>query len=1038
MGDRNEDPRDSSGSSDDSSNSSDDSSNSSDDSSSDSEDDGSIRDHRSSKSVDHRRSSPVDPESDSSDSEASSLDPGEQQHATKAAAGSEDSSDSSADSSSDSSGSHDSPSNSSDSSSEDSSSDDSSSESEPEELPTRTLSNSHKNLQSFEPPQLPTTTPVSDAPSQTPPVAPGQGLSKTQRRNARRKLDSTTHEGNETSQSLGSPEESGSTQRRVKPNIGAARRMLMGSLGLKNPKSKADEDKIRQDLMKGVRPHTNARLTEPSPQPEESAHTQESVDEDPEAWREKISYRAVECCHDGIELSEPPFPFVQRWDPQQQIESWFGTKNKRGGKRKRAQQDQAQVPEDGDSQESKKRRLTGGGVTFSDAVESMEEGNTTLNYDDPVEEAPVANGQPLESQAIDFEDLPSLPSDLTSLPPLLPGKAIAGMVITWKQLVLSPATNWQPEVVNLTGVLVRVYDEDATDLEFLLAQRDRNLDRTEKVYDEITGKRVYDRFEAPDDDEEDESEADDGYRRLTFAELIEPKILQEPLGEKETPKGQEESSGPTDSVIHETVYDDQSQPSHANEEMTGQSEAGEGSQSQDVAEESQANANTDDGQSHNGIDSQRGVSERDQPSSNVESQPEHAAEQNAEDDVSTPKASTNPPKATEDDSQQSTSSLGQALSISSDRRHEISLMIAEAGFRKDVTPSNLRARTNSPSRQLMEMSGAIDDSQPLSEMTAAKENTPIASKEQTAGTEGVPPPSSASSVRSGRQPDTDFSFDMGGDDMPHIGDTGGGSPVLGETTPRAEVQTPKRGKQASVEPSTRDSVDFPGLDQLFLTATSQQHTQDSESPSKSQVLSELQSRKVIVRRDEEYEAAMRRLDDEEDDEEDEEEEESQSPRPFRRTRKQLFPNSSQPMPSRSPELPDIKPVIKTAPSSFSEATDAWPSTRTRKRTSSPFVLPEGSQVISLSSRSSSPVEEYIELYAEDDIDEDYEEKSSSLPHGAGWVQMNKPPRAKSRAKSMPAARAGHKAAGGRRSIPPSTVPEMSKKSRGSRKSSAGL
>ncbi|WYZ41248.1 hypothetical protein EsH8_V_000143 [Colletotrichum jinshuiense] len=534
------------------------------------------------------------------------------------------------------------------SSSEDSSSEDSSSDSEPEEIPTKTLSNQYKSL---EPPKVPQ---AAAAPaSQAQPVPPGQGLSKTQKRNARRKLakqmtaqphpasgqrdrepsgsavtkiaddqaaflarkqalldailSETTYEpvgqeksqgvsdsapqdmdvdstpdAMETSQSPAAQGEDTAVQRRMKPNVGAARRMLMGSLGLKNPKTKADEDKIRQDLMKGVRPHTNARLTEAASQAEESAQAQELVEEDPEAWREKIAYRAVECCHEGIELSEPPFPFVQRWDPQQQVEEWFGSKNKRGGKRKRVQRNQAQYYEDGDSQASKKRRVTGESVgeIFSDALESfLEEGDTTLNYDDPPDTPLVAKAGAGESQATDIDDLPSLPSDLTSLADLGPGEAKIGMVITWKQLLLSPATNWQPEVVNLTGILVRVHDEDASDLEFLLAQRDRNLEHAEKKYDEDTGERVYDRFEAPDDDEDaDDEEQDEGYRRLNYTELIEPKIVQQPFqsGDKEKASGNKDSSAaPADSVVHETVYDGQSEPSQVNGDAASQSEVGE-------------------------------------------------------------------------------------------------------------------------------------------------------------------------------------------------------------------------------------------------------------------------------------------------------------------------------------------------------------------------------------------------------------------------------------------------------------------------------
>ncbi|KAL0942919.1 uncharacterized protein CTRU02_200805 [Colletotrichum truncatum] len=976
---------------------------------------------------------------------------------------------------------------SSESSSESSSSDESDSESEPKKLPTKTSADQHKAMDAFKL-QLPPMTSSISRGQPFPPVPPGQGLSKTQKRNARRKLAkqmtsqgrSTPGQSSATSQTSAvdahdeqaallarkkalldaiisdapaesqgqeaSTEITGSTQdsaqaqsnspqtsttqgdasgqRRMKPNVGAARRMLMGSLGLKNPKTKADEEKIKQDLMKGVRPHTNARLEEANLQAGESSGPQESLDEDPEAWREKITLRGVECCHDGVVLSEPPFPFVQRWDPQQQVEVWFGT-NKRGGKRKRAQRNQAHFYEGGESQSSKKRRVTGdSAVTFSDAVESMEEGDTTLNYDDPVEEPeePEVPKAPVEeSQATDMEDLPSLPSDLTTLPLLQPGEAKAGMVITWKQMVLSIATNWQPEVINFTGVLVRVFDEKATDFEFLLARRDRNIDRNEKVYDDYTGKRVYDRFEAPDDDDDEDDEGiDDGYRKLSYAELIEPRILQQPLAGKETPNGITESgnadsgSAVSESIVRETVYDEV--------------------QSLQVDGESPGQSKLRDNENDDQLESVSGHERRGSDEPQAENNSRAAA---VEDGIVTPRAKTDANinhLATEESTSQQ-SGPGQdaaALSVSSNRHREISLSIEEVGLGKDLSHSIMRRKTSSPSRQLLEMSGVLGTHRTASksplEMDAADDSASIAP-----GHDAIPP-SSEHSVRSGRQPDLDFNLDMDGEDLPQINETIVGSPILGEPLSNTQDQTPTQNRQASNEPSSCDSL--PSLDLIFLTATSQRNTLSDESPSKSQVLSELNSGKSAVPVDEEYEAAMRRIDNEEDDVEDEKAQD------FGSTQKQLFPNSSQPAPERSPELPGIElgvdPISKTAPSSFNEleneSKEIKPLSRTRKRKSSPFVIPTGSQVISLSSsRSNSPEEELREVYAEDAIDGDYQESSKSLPRGSGGV--TEPRRISTRAKSMSAALAAVKPTDRRKSVPSSTAPAKSTaKPRGQRKS----
>ena len=66
-------------------------------------------------------------------------------------------------------------------------------------------------------------------------------------------------------------------------------------------------------------------------------------------------------------------------------------------------------------------------------------------------------------------------------------------------------------------------DDDAATLKVCLARRDRYLDSNEKRYDHTTGQRIYDRFEAPDLQEEDEENdgndedgVDEGYRNISW------------------------------------------------------------------------------------------------------------------------------------------------------------------------------------------------------------------------------------------------------------------------------------------------------------------------------------------------------------------------------------------------------------------------------------------------------------------------------------------------------------------------------------------
>lgn len=281
--------------------------------------------------------------------------------------------------------------------------------------------------------------------------------------------------------------------RRLNLNTSASKRMLFGALGLKAPKTKDDEEKLKKDLMKGVKPLTNKRLVQEVEQPPQADTTM--LDD---AWRDKIIYRAVECCHDGIVLSEPPFPFVQRWDPQQQ----YSTR-----KRKRQSQTHYEDYED-DS------------LVYDDTpaeTDSRKKAKAQKNKSGEVsKDAPSTNGH-----ARDPVDLPPLPSDLTSLVALEQKNVIPGQLITWKQLSMSKATNWQPQMASFTGVILP--DSDAKNINVLLARRDREVN--DHAYDEHTGQRIYEKFEAPTLDDEETAEEDDGHRTVNWHEMMEPRLI---------------------------------------------------------------------------------------------------------------------------------------------------------------------------------------------------------------------------------------------------------------------------------------------------------------------------------------------------------------------------------------------------------------------------------------------------------------------------------------------------------------------------------
>lgn len=291
-------------------------------------------------------------------------------------------------------------------------------------------------------------------------------------------------------------------------DVASSKRLLFGSLGLRTPKTKEDEEAMREKLTAKVKTFVSRRE-------EANGEEQEAASDAEENWQEKLIVRATECVFDDIELTAPPFPFEQRWDAEAheiigQRKGW----GKRKGRRKR--QKIAQV------QELELEEYSNGYWE--------ENGDISLNYDDESyfqdEEANhVAEDIPMtdtNGTAEETDDLPALPVDVSSVPDLAEDQLRSGAIIAFKQLDMSKATNWQPKVSDYRVAEVDSVLEDKT-VKVRLAKRDRE-ERTDDVDDEEEGPRKYSGFEMPGLDEE--TGEDDGFRELEFSELIEPKLLQ--------------------------------------------------------------------------------------------------------------------------------------------------------------------------------------------------------------------------------------------------------------------------------------------------------------------------------------------------------------------------------------------------------------------------------------------------------------------------------------------------------------------------------
>ena len=263
---------------------------------------------------------------------------------------------------------------------------------------------------------------------------------------------------------------------------------------------------------------------------------------------------------------------------------------------------------------------------------------------------------------------------------------------------------------------------------------------------------------------------------------------------------------------------------------------------------------------------------------------------------------------------------------------------------------------------------------PSPELGSDKRQTPVVDYPQ------LPVPSSATSIRSGRQPQFD-------NELMDYMNTADDAIV-------SDVNLPEHGLRPHSELnhfpeddiSERSSSPLPTPDELWHTAQTSKRTQSSP---KSSQMSALRQRENKANR--EYEKAMQQIDDDDDPD--------TSP-DKNKSIWSLFPNATQP-----------SPAMKFQQKSDSEDPGSRPLRRSQRRSSS-FQVPEGTQVINISSSpcSSLPAEHYAdssidgtyegedsidETHGEDSIDEDSidenhrEDEGSSLPNGSGWLKKNR-------------------------------------------------
>ena len=347
-----------------------------------------------------------------------------------------------------------------------------------------------------------------------------------------------------------------SQHRRSRLDMSGAKRMLFGSLGLRTPKTKDDEMKTREKLMKDVRPIKQPQVNENIDRVEVVAAAAED-----ESWKGKIDLRAVECCQEGIELSMPPFPFVQRWDPQQQRGYNMGNAKKRKGKKRKRNnndyyEDSSFHPQDKEARRNNQRYSEGSSYHLQNKVVDLNEEDAPgqqaeweaaagranaeskdqeLSHDETCEDSIKANKQLLHETEdasadtlVEIEqtdnlatDLPILPEDLSAFPSLTIDTATNGSIVAFKQLEMSAVTNWQPKISGYRTAIVDAILDDGT-LSMTLAMRDQSS--MDVQFDEQTGERLYSKFEMPGYHDEN-GESDTGKIEISFDELINPILI---------------------------------------------------------------------------------------------------------------------------------------------------------------------------------------------------------------------------------------------------------------------------------------------------------------------------------------------------------------------------------------------------------------------------------------------------------------------------------------------------------------------------------
>ena len=287
--------------------------------------------------------------------------------------------------------------------------------------------------------------------------------------------------------------------KRSRLDVAGSRRLLFGALGVRTPKTAAQEEALRERLSKPTRQLKpkdvdSPALTEPEPELVIPSH---------DRWKNKLVVKAVECVAKNRHCEVPPFPFKHPWQVRKDKE------RSRADRRHQQHEDTSHVNDDQQAAEE----------------EHLNTQEVEMDYGDNPSQAvttsrTVTTGSQHEmheqrQERTDEADIP-IPSDFDVLFDLKEQDLVSGTVIAYKELHVGQ--NFQPEQSPYR--VARILSVENNELRLKLAPQFREGANAE--YDEETGERVYGKLEMPGDDDE---EPDDGLREMKFDNLIAPKFV---------------------------------------------------------------------------------------------------------------------------------------------------------------------------------------------------------------------------------------------------------------------------------------------------------------------------------------------------------------------------------------------------------------------------------------------------------------------------------------------------------------------------------